>query len=75
MNIQLLKLELIEWIARLDNLNTIKQLKAYQQEHNCTAQEIENTALEQALNEGLKDVEEGRIVPHEEAMKIIDKWL
>ncbi len=74
MNIQTLKLELIEWISQLDNLNTVIQLKKYQHESSEAETDI-NPALQRALAEGLKDIEEGRIVPHEEVMKKYAKWL
>ena len=36
---------------------------------------IERLIVIEKIDEGLKDIENGKTVSHEEAKKIIDKWL
>jgi len=63
-----LKLELIEWLSRLEDEDTIEYLKVVKDSslkendwwHELTANQKE------AIDRGLKDIEEGRIVSHDE---------
>jgi predicted transcriptional regulator len=77
MNIQLEKLGLIEWIARLNDSRMIEKLKNLKEEYadskdwwdQLTKEEIES------INRGLKDIEEGRVHSHESARKAYEKYL
>ena len=77
MNIQLEKLGLIEWIARLNDSRMIEKLKDLKEEYvdskdwwdQLTKEEIES------INRGLKDIEEGRVHSHESARKAYEKYL
>lgn len=77
MNIQLEKLGLIEWIARLNDSAMIEKLKNMKDEYahskdwwdQLTKEEIES------INKGLKDIEDGKIHPHESARKIYEGYL
>ncbi len=62
-----LKLELIEWLVRLEDDEVIRYLKTVkdtEQDHDWW-----NTLTDEqkeGIERGLRDIDEGRIVPHEE---------
>lgn len=66
-----LKLELIEWLSGLEDEDTIEYLKVVKDSslkekdwwHELTASQRE------AIDRGLKDIEEGRVVSHEDVKK------
>jgi predicted transcriptional regulator len=63
-----IKLELIEWLAKLNDSDTIKYLKKIK-DARTKQQDWWKDLPEQQKNgilRGLKDIEEGRTVPHEE---------
>ena len=63
-----IKLELIEWLTKLNDLETLNYLKVVKESRfenhdwwdNLTEQQT------QGIQRGLKDIDEGRIVPHED---------
>ncbi len=77
MDIQAEKLSLIEWISRINDKSIISRLRSIQEEH------IEsddwwnelNQAEKESIERGLKDIEEGRVYPHETVQKIYGKYL
>ena len=77
MNIQTEKLNLIEWISRLndnsviDKLNQIKEdyIKSGDWSDTLQQEEIES------ITRGLKDFDEGRIHSHDTAHKLYEKYL
>lgn len=77
MNIQLEKLGLIEWIAKLNDTSIIEKLKSIRDQYagskdwwdQLTREEIES------INRGLKDIEQGNIHSHESAKKAYEKYL
>lgn len=61
-----IKLELIEWLTKLEDNETIEYLKIIKD----TASKDDwwnelSDEQRQGIQRGLKDVEEGRVVPHE----------
>ena len=62
-----IKLELIEWLTRLEDEDTIQYLKIMKDTEsnndwwNELAEEHQN-----GIKRGLKDIEEDRVIPHEE---------
>jgi predicted transcriptional regulator len=53
----------------------IEAIKAMPQEEFVTADEvIEEIILLEKIERGLKDMEEGRVITHEEMKKEIDSW-
>jgi hypothetical protein len=78
MNIQSEKLGLIEWIARLNDSAVIEKLIRFRKEYDTHESDWWNeiSSLEkESIERGLKDIEEGRIVAHEEVKKIYEKYL
>ena len=66
MDIQADKLNLIEWIAGINDSRIIRQFKSLQksnQEHSLTSEE------KSAIEEGLKSIEEGKVHTHESVME------
>lgn len=64
-----IKLELIEWLTKLNDLETLNYLKLVKESRNhdwwidLTEQQI------QGIQRGLKDIDEGRIVSHEDVKR------
>lgn len=74
MDIQVEKLHLIEWLARLNNRTVLKQfiaLKA-EQEKDWWDQISEDEKLE--IEEGLSQANKGEVVAHEEVMAKYKRW-
>lgn len=77
MNIQTEKLDLIEWISKLNDKSIIEKIKEVRNSYfhskdwgdNLNREEIES------IEEGLKDLEEGRVHSNETARKIYEKYL
>jgi predicted transcriptional regulator len=62
-----IKLELIEWLAKLENDSTIQFLKIIKDTDSREDWWDELTEdQKQGIQRGLKDIEEGRLVPHDE---------
>ena len=66
-----IKLELIEWLAKLDDEETINYLKIVKDSkssQNDWWDELTNDQ-KQGIQRGLKDIDEGRVTPHEDVKK------
>ena len=66
-----IKLELIEWLTKLNDLETLNYLKIVK-DSSTGNQEWWNDLSEQqrlGIQRGLKDIDEGRVVAHEEVKK------
>jgi predicted transcriptional regulator len=66
-----LKLELIEWLSQLDDDETIEYLKVVKDSRSSNKDwwnELTDKQ-KQGIERGLKDIEHGRTVPHEEVKK------
>ena len=77
MNIQSEKLNLIEWISRLNDASIIEKLIKIQEEYLKSknwADTLNEEELE-SINRGLKDFEEGRIHSQETVRKVYEKYL
>jgi hypothetical protein len=62
-----IKLELIEWLTKLDNNDTIEYLKIIKDTDSSDDWWNElSTEQRKGIERGLKDIDEGRVVPHEE---------
>lgn len=77
MNIQAEKLNLIEWISKLNDISVIEKLKKLKEDYSNSKDwwdALKKEELE-SINRGLKDFEEGRVHSHETARKIYEKYL
>jgi hypothetical protein len=68
------KLELIQWISTLEDEKLIIELMGYKNHHEADLWDELSEYEKNEIELGLKDIEEGRVVPHSEVMKIFDKW-
>ena len=74
-NIQNIKIELIHWLESLEDKSTIdKVLKFKRNQSSESINEISEEEKE-SINKGLKDVEEGKVMPHSDVKKRYEKWL
>lgn len=62
------KLEIIEWLTKLEDPDTIQYLKILKDSSSVNHDWWEDLTREQkeGIEKGLKDITEGRTVPHEE---------
>ena len=77
MNIQAEKLDLIEWISRLNDTSIIDKLRQIKKDYSESKgwwDTLKKEELE-SIHRGLKDFEEGRIHSHESAREIYEKYL
>ncbi len=77
MNIQTEKLDLIEWISKLNDKSVIEKIKGIRNNyiHSKDWGDSLNKEEIESIEEGLKDLEEGRVHSHETARKIYEKYL
>ena len=71
------KLELIEWLIRLNDNTLIDYLKSIKDSKSSSKDwwdELSQQELE-SIDRGIKDIEEGRTHTHESVMKKYDKYL
>lgn len=70
MGLEAIKLELIEWLAQLDDEDTIEYLKVVK-DSKTEGDWWEDLTPEQraGIERGLKDIDEGRVTSHEEIKK------
>ena len=63
-----IKLELIEWLSNLEDEETINYLKVVKDSKNIDNDWWDDLSIEQkkGIERGLKDVDEGRVIAHEE---------
>lgn len=77
MNIQTEKLDLIEWISKLNDNSIINKLKQVKEDYSKSKDWWDKLNQEEidSINQGLKDFEEGRTHSHETARRIYGKYL
>ena len=77
MSIQKEKLDLIEWISRLNDNSIIDRLRKIKEDYSKSKDwwdTLEKEELE-SINRGLKDFEKGRTHSHDIARHIYEKYL
>jgi len=77
MDIQAEKLKLIEWLAELTDQTLLERIKLLKETQSTKAdwwEEI-SQAEKDAIDQGLKDAENGKVTAHEEVRKRYEKWL
>lgn len=77
MSIQTSKLDLIEWISKINDDSIIQKLKSIKEEYADSTKSLENIDKDEleSIERGLKDFEEGRTHPHESARNLYGKYL
>ncbi len=71
MQLDTIKLELIEWLAKLNDSETIEYLKTIKDSRESDRDWWNTLTAEQkeGINKGLKDIDSGRTTPHDEVVK------
>ena len=77
MNIQTEKLDLIEWISKLNDTLIIDKLRELKDDYSKSKDWCDTLKKEEidSINRGLKDFEEGRTHSHDTARKVYEKYL
>jgi hypothetical protein len=77
MNIQTEKLDLIEWISKLNDTSVINKLRQVKEDYSKSKDWWDTLKREEieSINQGLKDFQEGRIHIHDSVRKIYEKYL
>ncbi len=77
MNIHTEKLDLIQWISNLNDASVINKLREIKNNYTHPKDWSANLKKEEleSINNGLKDLEEGRIHSHDTARNIYGKYL
>ena len=74
MDIQTEKLQLIEWLAGLNNAAILKQFIALKKEQEKDWWDQISDDEKAEIEEGLKQADRGELVPHEQVMSKYKKW-
>jgi hypothetical protein len=74
MDIQAEKLQLIEWIARLNNITTLKRFITLKKEQEKDWWDEISIDEKSEIEEGLAQADRGEVVPHKDVMAKYDKW-
>jgi predicted transcriptional regulator len=77
MNIQTEKLDLIEWISKLNDISMIERLTQIKEDFSKSKDwwDALNKEEIESINKGLSDFEEGRVHEHATAREIYGKYL
>jgi predicted transcriptional regulator len=77
MNMQGQKLDLIEWILKLNDSSVIEKLRAIKDNYAKSKDWYDDLNDEElaSINRGLQDIEEGRLNSHDSAKQIYEKYL
>jgi hypothetical protein len=74
-NTQNIKTELIQWLAGLENINTLKKLLAIRKSDDMDSEYKLSKAELQSVEEGLSDLKNKNVLPHSDVKKSYEKWL
>lgn len=71
MGVEALKLELLDWLLHIENSDTLQYLKIIKEQEVSQSDWWDDLSIEQksGIERGLKDVDEGRVIAHEEVIK------
>jgi len=78
MNAYAEKIEIIQWIAGLDDKATLRQLRKIKEQSDIKLQEVNDLISEkeyESIQRGIDDSTNGRVTPHSEVRKKYEKWL
>ena len=72
------KIEIIQWIAGLDDKATLHQLRKIKEQSDVKLHEMNDLISEkefESIQRGIDDSANGRVTPHSEVRKKYEKWL
>jgi hypothetical protein len=74
-NVQNIKTELIQWLAGIENINTLKKLLAIRKsDDKDTEYKLSESELK-SVEEGLNDLKNENVIRHADVKKNYEKWL
>lgn len=74
-NIQNIKIELIQWLATLDDESLIQKILDLRIKHTSDWWDTISDAEQKSIEQGIADADNGNLNNHSEARKIYEKWL
>lgn len=74
-NIEHKKMELIQWISLVDDVDVIDKMLDFKKTESRDWWHEISDAEKEAIRRGKEDIKAGRVVPHEEVRKIYVKYL
>jgi hypothetical protein len=74
MDIQAEKLQLIEWLARLNNTSVLKRFISLKKEQEKDWWDQISADEKSEIEEGLGQADRGEVTPHKEVMDKYKKW-
>jgi len=77
MNTYAEKVDIIQWVAGLNDQSILEQLKIMKDQSTKNADWWDTISTEerQSIERGLEDSKNGRVTPHSEVRKRYEKWL
>ncbi|PJA99556.1 MAG: hypothetical protein CO128_03280 [Ignavibacteriales bacterium CG_4_9_14_3_um_filter_30_11] len=75
MNIQNIKIELIQWLTTLEDKSLIQKIMDLRKNDSRDWWNEISEEEKKSIEIGLSDAEKGNLKPHSEARKIYGKWL
>ena len=68
------KLQLIEWLAKVNNTSVIKEFIALKKKKEKDWWNEISSQEQNEIKEGLAQADRGEVVPHEQVMQLFKKW-
>lgn len=75
LNMQNQKLELIQWLSTMEDSNIIEKIMDLKKSETEAWWNSISENEKEAIEQGLKDAEAGKLNPHSTARKLYEKWL
>ena len=75
MNIQNKKLELIQWLSTIEDSGIIEKIMDLRNKESKDWWNLISENEKDAIEQGLKDADSGKLNPHTSARKLYEKWL
>ncbi len=75
MNIQNMKIELIQWLTTLDDKYLIQKILDLRKSQTKDWWNEISDAEKSSIEKGISDAEDGKLNSHSEARKVYEKWL
>lgn len=69
------KIELIQWLSTLEEVEIIKKLMKFRQQETKDWQKSTSTEEQKSIEKGIADAEKKNVHPHSTVKKIYEKWL
>lgn len=75
MNIQNKKLELIQWLSTVEDSGILEKIMALRKKESKDWWNLISEKEKDAIEQGLKDADSGKLKPHTNARKLYENWL